>query len=109
LIHRRHDARITSLSVFILQIISSSFLQAADANFKNCGIQNSRFTLVHNPELYDLKIDPGETTMETWRQPAQGKATALECDKMNPAAVRFHRTHVVPSGLVGPATLQYAK
>lgn len=28
--------------------------------FKGCSIQNSRFTLVNNRELYDLKNDPGE-------------------------------------------------
>ncbi len=30
-------------------------------NSSNCAIQNSRFTLVNNSELYDLKADPGET------------------------------------------------
>lgn len=34
----------------------------AAAKYKNCAIQNSRFTLVNNAELYDLKADPGETT-----------------------------------------------
>jgi arylsulfatase A-like enzyme len=36
--------------------------KSADAKYKNCAIQNSRFTLVNNLELYDLKTDPGETT-----------------------------------------------
>ena len=36
--------------------------EVADAKHKNCAIQNSRFTLVNNTELYDLKADPGETT-----------------------------------------------
>jgi arylsulfatase A-like enzyme len=30
--------------------------------YKDCAIQNSRFTLVNNRELYDLKADPGEST-----------------------------------------------
>jgi len=35
---------------------------AAEAKYKGCSIQNSRFTLVNNTELYDLKVDPGEQT-----------------------------------------------
>ena len=35
--------------------------QAAESKFSKCAIQNSRFTLVNNKELYDLKADPGET------------------------------------------------
>ncbi|MDP3069427.1 MAG: arylsulfatase [Opitutaceae bacterium] len=34
----------------------------AEAKYDKSGIQNSRFTLVHNAELYDLQADPGETT-----------------------------------------------
>lgn len=34
--------------------------QAANSKFSKCAIQNSRFTLVNNQELYDLKTDPGE-------------------------------------------------
>ncbi len=33
----------------------------ADAKYSKCAIQNARFTLVNNSELYDLKNDPGET------------------------------------------------
>ncbi len=33
----------------------------AAAKFQNCSIRDSRFTLVNNAELYDLKSDPGET------------------------------------------------
>lgn len=33
-----------------------------NSKYKECAIQNSRFTLVNNTELYDLKADPGETT-----------------------------------------------
>jgi len=36
--------------------------KAADAKYAKSGIQNSRFTLVNNAELYDLQTDPGETT-----------------------------------------------
>jgi arylsulfatase len=35
--------------------------QAAESKYTKCAIQNSRFTLVNNAELYDLKGDPGET------------------------------------------------
>lgn len=30
--------------------------------YAKCAIQNSRFTLVNNEEIYDLEADPGETT-----------------------------------------------
>ena len=36
--------------------------RADDAKFSNCSIRDSRFTLVNNKELYDLKSDYGETT-----------------------------------------------
>lgn len=36
--------------------------QAAQAKFSKCSIRDSRFRLVENQELYDLKNDPGETT-----------------------------------------------
>ena len=35
---------------------------AEKSKFSECAIQNSRFTLVNNRELYDLKADPGEKT-----------------------------------------------
>ena len=35
--------------------------QAVESKFRNCAIQNARFALVKNTELYDLKADPGET------------------------------------------------
>ena len=35
--------------------------KAADSKYRNCAIQNARFSLVKNSELYDLKADPGET------------------------------------------------
>jgi arylsulfatase A-like enzyme len=35
--------------------------QAGESKFVKCAIQNSRFTLVNNQELYDLQADPGET------------------------------------------------
>jgi arylsulfatase A-like enzyme len=34
--------------------------KVAEAKHINCSIQNSRFTLVNNRELYDLEADPGE-------------------------------------------------
>ena len=36
--------------------------KVADAKYAKSAIQNSRFTLVNNDELYDLKADPGEQT-----------------------------------------------
>ena len=36
--------------------------QATDWKFKDCCIRESRFALVNNSELYDLKTDRGETT-----------------------------------------------
>jgi len=35
--------------------------KAEESKYKSCAIQNARFTLVNNAELYDLKSDPGET------------------------------------------------
>ena len=35
---------------------------AAQSKYKNCALRNSRFRLVNNEELYDIKSDPGETT-----------------------------------------------
>lgn len=35
--------------------------KAADSKYANCAIQNSRFTLVNNSELYDLQADRGES------------------------------------------------
>ena len=35
--------------------------KAAESKYTGCSIQNSRFTLVKNSKLYDLKADPGET------------------------------------------------
>ena len=35
---------------------------AEQSKYAKSAIQNSRFTLVNNEELYDLKADPGETT-----------------------------------------------
>jgi arylsulfatase A-like enzyme len=36
--------------------------KAAESKYAACAIQNARFTLVNNEELYDLQADPGETT-----------------------------------------------
>lgn len=36
--------------------------KAANSKYKKCAIRNSRFKLVNNEELYDLKADPGEKT-----------------------------------------------
>jgi len=36
--------------------------KAAESKYAGCAIQNSRYSLVNNKELYDLKADPGETT-----------------------------------------------
>ena len=35
--------------------------KVSESKYRSCAIQNSRFTLVNNTELYDLKADPGET------------------------------------------------
>jgi hypothetical protein len=36
--------------------------QAAESKLRNYSIRNSRYRLVNNKELYDLKADPGERT-----------------------------------------------
>ncbi len=45
--------------------------QAAESKYANCAIQDSRFSLVNNKELYDLKADPGETTNVIADHPAE--------------------------------------
>lgn len=35
--------------------------QVEAAKFTNCSIRDARYTLVNNKELYDLKVDPGES------------------------------------------------
>ena len=35
--------------------------KAEEWKYKECAIQNSRYTLVNNKELYDLRADPGES------------------------------------------------
>jgi len=35
--------------------------KAEESKYRSCAIQNSRFSLVNNDELYDLKADPGES------------------------------------------------
>lgn len=35
--------------------------KAATSKYEKCAIQNARFSLVNNSELFDLKADPGET------------------------------------------------
>ena len=36
--------------------------KAAESKFAHCAVRNSRFRLVNNTELFDIKADPGETT-----------------------------------------------
>ena len=43
--------------------------KVADAKYAKSAIQNSRFTLVNNDELYDLKADPGEQSNVIARHP----------------------------------------
>jgi arylsulfatase A-like enzyme len=35
---------------------------AAQSKYRNCAVRNSRFRLVNNKELYDIRSDPGEKT-----------------------------------------------
>lgn len=35
--------------------------KGAESKYEKCAVQNARFTLVDNKELYDLRADPGET------------------------------------------------
>ncbi len=52
--------------------------KVAEAKYDGCAIQNSRFTLVNNKELYDLQADPGEKVNVIQQHPdvvAQLRAT----------------------------------
>jgi arylsulfatase len=55
--------------------------QVATAKFTNCSIRNSRFTLVNNAELYDLKHDPGETKNVIEKHPEVVATLRAEYDK----------------------------
>ncbi|MGC8641715.1 MAG: glycosyl hydrolase [Isosphaeraceae bacterium] len=66
------------------QIIDLSAQMAADGKL-DCTLPAGQWT------IYRF----GHTTMGTLIQPAQWKATGLECDKMNPDAVTFHMNHVI--------------
>jgi len=52
-----------------------------ESKHRNCAIQNSRFTLVNNKELYDLKADPGETTNVLEQHPEEVKKLRDAYDK----------------------------
>lgn len=45
--------------------------QVAQAKYTGASIQNARFSLVNNAELYDLPADPGETTNVIERYPEE--------------------------------------
>ena len=36
--------------------------KAGEAKFEKCAVRDSRFALVNNSELYDLRADPGQKT-----------------------------------------------
>lgn len=42
-----------------------------DAKYSKCAIQDARYTLVNNKELYDLASDPGETTNVIEKHPKE--------------------------------------
>jgi arylsulfatase A-like enzyme len=44
--------------------------EASQSKYTNCSIRNTRFQLVNNRELYDLKADSGEITNVIEQQPA---------------------------------------
>jgi arylsulfatase len=54
---------------------------AEQSKYINCAIQNSRFTLVDNTELYDLEKDPGETTNVISEHPEVVSQLRAEYDK----------------------------
>jgi arylsulfatase A-like enzyme len=55
--------------------------RAEDAKFKNCAIRNTRFALVNNTELYDLKNDFGQKTNVFEQHPAVVSQLRAEYDK----------------------------
>jgi arylsulfatase A-like enzyme len=52
-----------------------------DLKHKECAIQNSRFTLVNNKELYDLKADPGEQSNVISKHPEVVATLRAEYEK----------------------------
>jgi len=55
--------------------------KVAEFKYSNCAIQNSRFTLVENKELYDLKADPGESRNVIAEHPEVVKALRASYDQ----------------------------
>lgn len=54
--------------------------KAEQSKYAKCAIQNSRFTLVNNDELYDLKADPGKTRNVLAEHPAVVADLRAACD-----------------------------
>ena len=54
---------------------------AAEAKFNNCSIRDERFQLVDNSALYDLQLDPGETTNVIDKHPAAVAALRAEYER----------------------------
>jgi arylsulfatase A-like enzyme len=54
---------------------------AAAAKFEKCSIRDSRFTLVNNKELYDLKTDSGETINVIDQHPEAGARLRAAYDR----------------------------
>jgi arylsulfatase len=70
--------------------------QAAKSKYTNCSIRNSRFTLVNNVELYDLRQDPGETTNVLDQHPGVVAALRDAYDRWwNDVFPRFENENVI--------------
>lgn len=96
--------------------------EVAAAKYEGCAIQNSRFTLVKNTELYDLSADPGETKNVIAEHPEVVAALRGEYDEwwtavqpmlvnedaVGPAVNPFHERYWRQFG-GGPAAVPAAK
>ena len=69
-----------------------------DSKYKNCSIQNSRFTLVNNKDLYDLKADPGETANVMAEHPEVTAFLRAEYDQW----WKDVQPHMVNENVIGP-------
>jgi arylsulfatase len=72
--------------------------EADGAKFTNCAVRNAKFRLVNNAELYDLEVDPGETTNVIEKHPRVVAGMRAAYDSWWQAA----RAGMVNEDAVGP-------
>jgi arylsulfatase len=83
--------------------------QAEQSKYTRCSIRNSRFTLVNNTELYDLKNDPGETRNVIAAHPDQVAKLRTAYDRWWQDVLPCMENEVVVGPKVNPFKAKYWK